>query len=349
VFCETCGLVFNCRFDSHALDYNAQYDNSLNYSPTFRGYAKSLAQELIGRYKLHSKKIIDIGSGKGEFLRLLCREGDNEGVGYDPSYSGDGEKMAGVRFVQDYYGGAYASEPVDFVCCRHVLEHIPEPLAFLKGLRQTLQRCGEVAMYFETPNGQSVFSGPGMWDIIYPHVSYFTEDSLRALFEQSGFTVLRSGSSFSNQFVFVEARPAASQPEPKSFDVVPMRRSLLDFDVMFHKVVDDWSYFLRAAQAQGKRVAFWGAGAKGVTFLNVVPEARRIEDVIDLNERKQGMYVPGTGQQIASPSALQDKTTDYVISLNPVYEPEITAMLQGMGVAAQVTTEAGRLKALAVH
>lgn len=346
-FCESCGLVFNCRFDRHSLDYNTQYDNSLNYSPTFRDYAKSLAEDLIRRHGLNSKKIVDIGSGNGEFLRLLCRDGYNEGVGYDPSYSGNGKEMAGVRFVQDYYGQMYASEPVDFVCCRHVLEHIPEPLAFLKGLRQALAQRGKVALYFETPNGKSVFSGPGLWDIIYPHVSYFTESSLCALFEHAGFAVLRRGSSFSNQFVFVEACIAANRPERKGVDILPARRSVLEFDTAFRKAVGDWAHFLRTARAKGKRVAFWGAGAKGVTFLNVVPEARHIERIIDLNVRKQGMYVPGTGQQIAAPSALKDNAPDYVISLNPVYEPEITAMLHSMGIAAQVMKDAGRVKALA--
>jgi FlaA1/EpsC-like NDP-sugar epimerase len=167
------------------------------------------------------------------------------------------------------------------------------------------------------------------------------------VFEHAGFTVLRSGVSYTNQFIFVEARVAANQPEREAFDILPIRRSVLEFDAMFRKAIDEWSYFLRAAQAKRKRVAFWGAGAKGVTFLNVVPEARCIEPVIDLNKRKQDMYVPGTGQRIASPSALQSNAPDYVISLNPVYEPEITAMLHAMGVASRVVTDARQMKALA--
>jgi len=346
--CGKCGLIFNCRYEPDMLDYNARYDNSLSYSPTFRNYAKSLAQDLIARHGLHSKRIIDIGSGKGEFLRLLCREGNNEGVGYDPSYSGNGNtgEIEGLRFVQDYYGEKYASESADFICCRHVLEHIPEPLAFLRGLRSTLRHRGEIAVYFETPNGQSVFSGPGLWDIIYPHVSYFTEDSLRAIFEQSGFTVLRTGISFSNQFVFVEARVGGNQPETNGTAATQTRRMVKEFETMFQQTVDDWSHFLRSARRNGQRVAFWGAGAKGVTFLNVVPEARNVEFVIDLNNRKQGMYVPGTGQQIAGPSILKDTPLDYVISLNPVYEPEITAMLESMGTNAHVITNT-KVRALA--
>jgi SAM-dependent methyltransferase len=347
-FCESCGLIFNCRYKSEVLDYNARYDNSLNYSPTFRKYAKNLAQDLIERHGLHSKKIVDIGSGKGEFLRLLCRQGNNEGIGYDPSYSDNGktEEISGLRFVQDYYGEKYASEPADFICCRHVLEHIPEPLAFLTNLRNTLARRSEIALYFEMPNAKSVFSGAGLWDIIYPHVSYFTEESLRTLFKHAGFTVLRSGSSFSNQFVFLEARLAANPPETNSISTTPTRRMVKEFETMFRLAVDHWSRFLQSAQHQGQRVAFWGAGAKGVTFLNVVPEARNIERIIDLNERKQGMYVPGTGQKIADPSALKDQPLDYVISLNPVYEREIATMLGSMSINAKVITDVAKVEAL---
>ena len=177
-----------------------------------------------------------------------------------------------------------------------------------------------------------------MWDIIYPHVSYFTEDSLRAIFDQSGFTVLRTGVSFSNQFVFVEARVGRNWPETNGTTTAQTRRMVKEFETTFRQMVDNWSHFLRSARRNGQRVAFWGAGAKGVTFLNVVPEARNVERVIDLNDRKQGMYVPGTGQQIAGPSALKNTPLDYVISLNPVYEPEITAMLESMGSNARVIT-----------
>jgi hypothetical protein len=72
----------------------------------------------------------------------------------------------------------------------------------------------------------------------------------------------------------------------------------------------------------GKRVVMWGAGARGVTILNVLKDPR-IEYAVDINPRKQGKYVPGTGQKIVDPKFLLDFKPDYIILANPAYENEI--------------------------
>ncbi|HEV2273057.1 MAG TPA: hypothetical protein VGR96_02760 [Acidobacteriaceae bacterium] len=88
-----------------------------------------------------------------------------------------------------------------------------------------------------------------------------------------------------------------------------------------------------------RRVALWGAGAKGVTFLNVVPGARQIDSVVDRNPRKRGMYVPGTGRRISAPEELERNPPELVITLNPAYVAEIQAMLADLGVSAQVVSD----------
>ena len=46
-----------------------------------------------------------------------------------------GEAVPGVRFVNDWFQNAYADVQPDFVSCRRVIEHIAEPVAFLRALR----------------------------------------------------------------------------------------------------------------------------------------------------------------------------------------------------------------------
>lgn len=343
--CQSCGLVFNAYYDEQLLEYSDNYDNSLDFSPTFRRYAGELAKNLVARHSLTEKRIVGIGSGKGEFLRLLAANGAKSGIGFDPSYAGDADRShPNLRFIQGYYGEEYASEPVDFVCCRHVLEHIPEPLTFLKGLRRILAQHGNVTGYFEVPNGELVLSGPGMWDVIYPHVSYFTAGSLRRLFQNAGFTVLDSGSTYSGQFLFIEVQAGNTEPlgeshqELSSSHVGATRRKASDFARTFAQSIASWSEFLAAAATKRQRVAFWGVGAKGVTFLNVTPSADQISCVVDLNSRKHAKYVPGTGQQISVPSVLKEWRPSYVLALNPVYKREIESMVSEMSVDAEVVT-----------
>src|SRR5512138_2847282 len=74
-FCETCGHLYNREVDRTWIDYNVQYENSLHFSPLFQKYATWLAHYLVDQYNLRGKNIVEIGSGKGDFLRLLCEYG----------------------------------------------------------------------------------------------------------------------------------------------------------------------------------------------------------------------------------------------------------------------------------
>ncbi|MCA9990344.1 MAG: hypothetical protein KDE29_05015, partial [Anaerolineales bacterium] len=85
-FCPTCGHVFNADFDPALMAYDQAYENSLHFSDRFQQYATALASDLVARYGLQGKDIVEIGSGQGDFLQLLCELGQNRGVGFDPSY-----------------------------------------------------------------------------------------------------------------------------------------------------------------------------------------------------------------------------------------------------------------------
>ena len=85
-FCQECGMIYNRSFDPGRMQYTQAYENSLFFSPHFQAYAQEQAAQLIERYQLRDKSVLEIGCGKGEFLSLLCRGGQNRGVGFDPSY-----------------------------------------------------------------------------------------------------------------------------------------------------------------------------------------------------------------------------------------------------------------------
>src|SRR4051812_36760400 len=68
VLCRDCGLVFNASFDPALVDYDGDYDNSLHFSPLFQSYAEDLADRLARDHDLRGKRVVEIGSGKGDFL-----------------------------------------------------------------------------------------------------------------------------------------------------------------------------------------------------------------------------------------------------------------------------------------
>jgi len=339
-FCAVCGMIFNSAFDPAQVEYDVTYDNTLSYSPIFCSYAASLAERLVTAYNLRDKDIIEIGCGKGDFLDQLCEKGRNRGVGFDPSV--ESRNMPGRPvIVSKLFTGADVVSSVDFVCCRHVLEHLYSPRDLLAALRCCLsERAGWI--YCEVPDARWVLEGSSTWDLIYPHCSYFTAASLQYLFEASGFEVARTQSSFGGQFLGLEARVSSRKPSVTTAANCSAATSRLaeSFNAKLRSNIHRWSRFVEYASLEGRRVALWGAGTKGVTFLNVVPGADRIGVVVDLNPRKQGTYIPGTAQRVIPPEMLLAYQPDIVIVLNPLYEGEIRESLSHLGIDAVVSLDA---------
>ncbi len=80
-------------------------------------------------------------------------------------------------------------------------------------------------------------------------------------------------------------------------------------------------------------VAVWGAGAKGVTFLNLIdPDGTKIACAVDINPNKQGGFVPGTGHPIVDVARLAELGTRHVVLMNSNYLEEARAMGSVLGI-----------------
>ena len=336
-FCHDCGHVYNYAFNPHLMDYNQNYENSLYFSPRFQQYAEELARRLVERYQLIEKHIIEIGCGDGDFLALLCRLGNNKGVGFDPSHVPDLDRTGEyeqIAFVRDYYSEKYTHYEADFICCRHVLEHIPDPCSFLKEVRTAAGRHQDTVLFFEVPNVVYTLDDLGIWDLIYEHCSYFTANSLNTAFRRSGFEVIFQTSVFQNQFLCIESKPSIRPSQftsRTSMDPNDLKNSVYCFKAEFDKCVRKWNRELEQLKEKGRAAVVWGAGSKGATFLNTFNHLDSIQYVVDINPRKQGKFVAGTGRQIVAPEFLKDHRPHAIIVMNPVYLEEIKKMVKEIG------------------
>jgi len=347
-FCRDCGHIFNLAFDPASMAYGRAYENSLHFSPRFQVYAGALAARLIDRYDLRGKDIIEIGCGKGDFLRLLCERGDNHGVGFDPGYvpeRTDGAATERITFIQDFYSERYAGYKADLICCRHVLEHVRFPRDFLRGVRRAIGDQQETILFFEVPNVLFTLRDWGIWDMIYEHCSYFSANSLAHLFTSCGFEVCDLMEAYEGQFLCLEASPredlAGFVGQPGS-DLQEMTALVTSFADKYRRQVGSWRDKLEQMAQAGERAVVWGGGSKGVTFLNTLEVQDQIEYVVDINPRKQGVYIAGTGQRIVPPEFLRDYQPDVVVVMNPIYEGEIRRIIERLGLTSGFVCAAGR-------
>src|SRR6201996_4853352 len=101
--CRDCGHFFNAAFDERKVRYTQSYDSSLDFSPRFVSFEDELARRLNASYDLAGKLIIDVGCGKGGFLRCVCSLSGARGVGFDKSFEQRSHNITGVRFVKNWF------------------------------------------------------------------------------------------------------------------------------------------------------------------------------------------------------------------------------------------------------
>lgn len=341
--CPACGLIFNAAFNPALITYSGTYENALHFSPHFRAYAQSLAQDLVSTCNLRRKRLVELGCGDGSFLSTLCQLGDNRGTGFDPAFdpARAGPLDPRVIILQKLYGPDTAGEPADFVCCRHVLEHIERPLDFMRHVRRTVGNRPDTIVFFEVPDVAWTLEQLGIWDIIYEHCNYFSAPALRRLFAAAGLEPIATSSVYAGQFLTIRARPIeppASFPRSSDPDDERFRSLIARFGQRQRAKVAEWRSRLADLAASGRRAVLWGAGSKGVTFLNTLAAdpAAGLSHIVDVNPRKHGHFVAGTGQEIIPPQRLTALKPDAVIIMNPVYHDEIAAQLADLNVHAQV-------------
>jgi hypothetical protein len=331
-FCSICTFVTNIALEPEKNQYGHRYDNSLFYSPHFQNFAKKLATNLIQRYDLHNKSIIEIGGGKVDFLSFLIKLGNNHGLRLDPFCTKveDKSRKANdlVRSIPSFYPELDGSNKADFIFSYHELEHMNYPKNFLSILRKMIGNNSKTHVFFAVPNALKAFEEGDFTDIIYEHVSYFTIPSLFYLFSSCGFNISDVTESKNEIFdsIYIGATPKTRTKSTFMLNSKPETREIKDcitsFAAKSTNTITKYGSRVKQLLNKGKRVVIWGAGARGVTFLNILKDPR-IEYAVDINPRKQGMYVPGTGQEIVEPRFLLDHQPDYIILANPAYENEI--------------------------
>jgi SAM-dependent methyltransferase len=342
--CCHCGHAFNSVFDAKLVNYTEEYDCSLHYSGSFQTFAQQLARELVARYNLYKKTVVEIGCGKGNFIRLLCSLGNNRGIGFDPSYESsefDCEQVGEFEIIKDYFSDSYTDLEADFICCRHALEHIEHPVEFLSSIRKAVNTNKDTALYFEVPNVLYTFKELAIWDLIYEHCGYFCKQSAEMAFQKSGFSVTRVKASFGDQYLGIEAVPVSYDQDASQTIRLPQEfNSYLSYARTFHSrfnaKLDEWKLRLDIYKQNNKKVVVWGSGSKGVMFLNILNVAENVDYIVDINPNKQNKFTAGTGHQVVSPKFLKIHQPDVVIIMNSVYKNEIINLLEELDTRAEV-------------
>jgi hypothetical protein len=344
-FCNACGFITNTSFDESKMNYSPKCEETQGFSLTFQSFHGSLAKDLIERYGLHDKSVLEIGCGKGEFISMLCAMGENRGIGFDPAFVPQRRPERGgdaVKFVEDFYSEKYTHIKADFIACKMTLEHIPDTHQFVRMVRRAVGDNFDTTVFFQVPDMSRVLKDVAFWDVYHEHCSYFTTGALRNLFVTSGFDVVDVWTDYDDQYLMITARPA-KRPLRDAEMLIPPSKTEVDAVHSFTREAERrihlWKQAVNRLKQEGQHVVIWGSGSKGVAFLSALGahvDDGGIEYAVDINPYRKGCFMPGTGQEIVEPAFLSAYRPEVVIAMNSIYIPEIGADLKRHGVRATV-------------
>ena len=339
IACLNCGFVFNASFDLSLMSYGKGYDNDQTYSPAFSAHVDILADRLLQDSDVRNSRIVEVGCGKGTFLKALVESPNsgNVGWGFDPSYTGpDTDLDDRIHFVRSFYSAEYADLSPDVVICRHVIEHVPKPATLLSQIRQA---SSGARVFVETPDVEWILRNEVIWDFFYEHCSYFSPRSLAAAFRRAGFGDVESTHMFGGQYLWVEATATDRNASKSKDDPGAIAQLVENYVRKESEVRARWSDTIESLRKKGA-IALWGAGAKGVTSASLFdPQTELINCVVDLNPAKQGRFIAGSGHPIVSPSALSRLGVRSVVLMNPNYLGEVQALLKREKIDVNVVAE----------
>jgi hypothetical protein len=238
--------------------------------------------------------------------------------------------LAGLETIQEFVSTTsldsltlYENKP-DLLLVRHVLEHAHNPRKFIQSLTHQVKPGGY--MVFEMPESTKFIEACDYSFIWEEHITYHTKNTIISLFQNVGLEVVAvenySYPLEDSLVVIIRTFPNKSSIER---DYV---RGLLDIGRRYAEQFDEvklkLSVMLKEYSDAGKKVALFGAGHLAAKFLNLLETSQFIYAVIDDNQNKSGLHMPGSMVAIKPSSILISEKVDLcLLSLNPESEAKV--------------------------
>jgi SAM-dependent methyltransferase len=328
-FCSACTLLQVTETVPADILYRRDFPYFSSSSPALLQHSADHVAALVHKYRLGPGSfVIEVASNDGYLLRNFVDRGIRC-LGIDPADGpADHANSIGVPTISDFFGSRCAERLAegdkfcDVMIANNVVAHVDNINDFVAGFARLLKATG-VAV-FECAYALDMIERCEFDTILHEHLFYHTLHGLTPLFERHGLylnDVERLPIHGGSLRVTVSRSPARSPQLDALFaHETALGLNNIEFYNNFANRVaslrEALIMLLAAEKSAGKRIACYGAPAKGATMVNYLNLGEGFfEFAADANPHKHGRYMPGQRIPIVHPERLIMEQPDDVLLL----------------------------------
>ncbi len=330
--CTDCWLVQTEDYVSADELFTGDYAYFSSVSQTWLAHASRYAEKITQRLGLgQSSLVIEIASNDGYLLKNFVAA-SIPCLGIEPSAgTAEAAEKIGIPVLHEFFGKALADQLTsegrqgDLIIGNNVYAHVPDINDFTAGLKAALKPGGTITLEF--PHVMRLIEKTQFDTVYHEHYSYLSLCTVNRIFESAGLRVFdveelptHGGSlrvygchEFDSRLQTAAVPALLAEEERQGLRMLNTYRN---FQQQAERVKDDLLLFLIEQKLSGKKVAAYGAAAKGNTLLNfagIKPDL--LPYVCDSAPSKQGKFLPGSHIPILPPAVLREVIPDIVLIL----------------------------------
>ena len=344
--CDECFLVQVDEYKKSDAIFDSSYAYFSSYSTSWLQHAKAYVDMMTERFAFNENSlVIEVASNDGYLLQYF-KEKNIPIMGIEPTANTAEVAMAkGIKTVIEFFGAELADRfasdwnvKADLLLGNNVLAHVPNIVDFVLGIKLILKEDGIVTMEF--PHLLQLVDNNQFDTIYHEHFSYLSFHTVKQIFESQGLKMFdveeipTHGGSLRIYATHEEnAQQAISENVNKLLEKeyskgINSLNYYNNFQQKALKVKIDITDFLIKQKRDNKKVAAYGAAAKGNTLLNYCGIKNDLIDfVVDANPHKQNKFLPASHIPVMNEDELKKSKPDFVIILPWNLKTEITAQL----------------------
>lgn len=319
--CSKCGIV---QVINKPVSYYKEVIRSSAFSKEMIDFREVQFKKLINKYKLKGKKIIEIGSGFGEYLSILNKfelktfglEFSNNGVNTSRK-----KKLNVFKGYIDKINYKLNKAPFDAFFIFSFLEHLPNINIVLRALYKNLNYNG--VGLIEVPNFNLILKKKLFSEFIRDHLFYFTKESLSTTCKQNGFEIIDISYVWHDYIISAIVKKSNYNKRTDYKKISPL--SLKNLIVKKESIKKEIKMYID--KYKNKKIVIWGAGHQALTLISLAKLSKKIDFIIDSAPFKQGKYTPSSHIPIISPEKLNSINFGAVIVIAASYTDEIIKIL----------------------